>query len=136
MASSSKPQLAVNAFQKDHNCAQSVLLAYARDFNIDEKTCLRLASGFGGGIGKTGSVCGAVTGAVMVLGLKGSGVGDSKELTYQRTEQFLRMFEDKFGSTDCGKLTEPKTAGDTKHFCDIFVQEATAMVEIIVNDKK
>lgn len=60
-----KSQIAIENF-KTLNCAQSVLLSYSADFNMDEMTALKIASGFGRGMAM-GKTCGAVTGAYMVL---------------------------------------------------------------------
>ena len=54
-----------------YNCCQSVLIPFCRECGISEETAYRLGSQFGGGM-KMGSVCGAVTGALMVLGMTGS----------------------------------------------------------------
>ena len=51
------------------NCAQSVLSVFCQEFKLDRNQALRIAMGFGGGMGRTGKTCGAVTGAYMVLGL-------------------------------------------------------------------
>lgn len=51
------------------NCSQAVFAAYAQDCGIDENTALKLASSFGGGMGRLREVCGAVTGMFMVAGL-------------------------------------------------------------------
>ena len=58
------------------NCAQTVFSLFAPDLGIDEKTALKIASGFGGGMA-CAETCGAVTGAYMVIGLKhGHAVSD------------------------------------------------------------
>ncbi len=51
------------------NCAQTVLSTYCENFGLERILALRLAQGFGGGMGHAGKTCGAVTGAYMVLGL-------------------------------------------------------------------
>lgn len=56
-------------FKGGCNCAQAVVCAYADRLGIDEKTLLRLASSFGGGMGRMREVCGAVSGMFMVAGL-------------------------------------------------------------------
>lgn len=54
---------------RHYNCAQSVLIPFAADAGIDEEAAFRVAANFGGGM-KMGSVCGAVTGGLMALGLR------------------------------------------------------------------
>lgn len=58
------------ATDRHYNCAQSVLLPYAEELGIDREIAYDIANGFGGGM-KTGSVCGAITGGIMALGLMG-----------------------------------------------------------------
>ena len=57
-------------FMEGYNCSQAVVGAWAEDIGLDSETAYKIASGFGGGIGRMREVCGAFTGAVMVLGLK------------------------------------------------------------------
>jgi C_GCAxxG_C_C family probable redox protein len=61
---------AADLFQKGYNCAQSVVGAYAAELDVSEDVALRMAAGFGGGLGRCGEACGALTGAVMVIGLR------------------------------------------------------------------
>lgn len=78
-----------------YNCAQSVLMAFAEECGISQETACRAAAHFGGGM-RMGSVCGAVTGALMVLGLTGRGEEDSREL--------LRRFREENGGLECADL--------------------------------
>ena len=85
-----KGEIAKNNFMQGYNCAQAVLLAFCDDLGFDEQTALMLASPFGGGIGRMREVCGAFTGAVMVLGLKfGNTIGNdraAKGKDYERVQ--------------------------------------------------
>ena len=78
-----------------YNCCQSVLIPFCRECGISEETAYRLGSQFGGGM-KMGSVCGAVTGALMVLGMTGAGE--------ERAKQFKDAFRAENGALDCAKL--------------------------------
>ena len=67
-----RSEIALDYFSKGFNCAQSVLISCADILKIEEEKALRIASGFGGGMGGMQETCGAVTGAFMVIGyLKG-----------------------------------------------------------------
>ncbi|MFB6341572.1 C-GCAxxG-C-C family protein [Saccharicrinis sp. FJH62] len=132
MKPQSKSEYAVAVFSDDNNCAQSVLVPFGTEKGLSQSQCIQIASGFGGGIAMSGLTCGAVTGAIMALGLAGTGEGKSKELTYEQSKELMQMFEEKFGSIQCKILTEPKQNDDTKHFCDKFVSEAASMVEDIL----
>ena len=65
-----KPEQAVNNFREGSNCSQAVISVYAEQLGLSRKTALKIAQGFGGGMGRMTKTCGAVTGAFMVLGLK------------------------------------------------------------------
>jgi C_GCAxxG_C_C family probable redox protein len=90
-------------------CAESVLLGVCQELGIevDPKVIPVIAYGFAGGIGNTGSVCGAVAGGVMAIGLT-LGRGKTIEEMLQRLgvfAEFRRRFEEEFDSVDCRDLT-------------------------------
>ncbi len=86
-----------------------MLLAVCQELEIeiDEKTIPKLAFGFAGGIGNTGSVCGAVAGAVMAIGLiRERGESMDEAMRSLAVPQELRdRFEAEMGDVDCRKLT-------------------------------
>ncbi len=89
------------------NCAQTVFSLFAEDIGLDEKTALKVASGFGGGMA-CAETCGAVTGSYMVIGMKHghySSDSNAKALTKQAIQQFNEKFKEKHGSLICKKLT-------------------------------
>jgi C_GCAxxG_C_C family probable redox protein len=92
---------------KTLNCAQSVLLSFAHDLNLDEMTAQKISLGFGGGMAMA-ETCGAVTGAYMVLGLKAqTGAKTMAELkveTKAAVRKFNELFIAKHGSLKCKKL--------------------------------
>jgi C_GCAxxG_C_C family probable redox protein len=96
-------------FLSGHNCAQSVVLSYADSLKYSRELAVKIAAGFGGGMGKQQRTCGAVTGAYMVLGLiEGEHAGDNEELkarTYGSVKEFAGKFEEAFGSTSCLEIT-------------------------------
>lgn len=99
----------------------------------------RVASGFGGGIGKQGEVCGALTGGVMVIGLlKGRQAAqdsDAKQATYVLAAEFVRKFQDENGALNCRDLLQLDIADDgdmrtyrekdmKDHVCTLAVRNA------------
>jgi C_GCAxxG_C_C family probable redox protein len=90
------------------NCAQSTLAVFCADLNFDMEKALKLASGFGAGMGREQEVCGAVTGAIMVIGLKHgpaeAGDKPAKETAYRLTRALMTRFESEFGSCLCRDL--------------------------------
>jgi len=103
-----KSKKAVECFNNNFNCCQAILATYGPEFGLSEETALKLATGFGAGISYTGNTCGAVTGALMVIGLKHGKVkaGDdtAKEKTNYLCNKFISEFEEKNGSVICNKL--------------------------------
>jgi len=103
-----KEELVLQYFPKLGNCAQSVLHTFCEDLNFDKDRALNLARGFGAGIGGKGEICGAVSAAIMVIGLHlGNVVNDEyklKELTEQKTNMFLESFKEIHGSYHCKDL--------------------------------
>ncbi len=104
----SKAEKAKKQFEKGFSCAPAVLSAYSEQFGLEEELALKIACGFGGGIGRTGRTCGAVTGAVMVVGLKHGQADVADEESRQETHRLVREFIDKFtelhGSIECREL--------------------------------
>jgi C_GCAxxG_C_C family probable redox protein len=116
---------ALRAIEIPHyNCAQSVLIPFAEAAGITEETAYRVAANFGGGM-KRGSVCGAVTGGLMALGLFGA--DDPRTVS----EFHLRMKLSHNGVLDCAELLKvnAEAGGDKKQHCDDMVTEAVALVE-------
>lgn len=107
----SKSQIAVQYHELGYGCAQSVLVSFAQDFGLEEELALRISTGFGSGMGRMCEVCGALTGAFMVIGLKygkvitdGSRYGTDTETTYKLVAQLARRFAEKNGSIYCRDL--------------------------------
>ena len=105
-----KVQQAVASFKdgEGFSCSQSILSTFSEDLGVDRETALKIATGFGGGMGRMGEVCGAVTGAFMVIGLKHGRINledkTPKEQTYALMEEFVRRFKERHGSILCREL--------------------------------
>ena len=104
-------------FMKGYNCSQAVACAFTELTGQDEETMARLSSSFGGGLGRMREVCGAVSGAAMVLGLR-KGFSDPKDAAakkehYQLIRQFAARFKEENGSVICRELLSgvPVTPG-------------------------
>lgn len=95
-------------FRQGYNCSQSVLLAFSNITGLDDDTAAKLASSFGAGLGRMREVCGAVSGAAMVLGIaKGcSDPSDSeaKNEHYRLVREFAERFREQNGSIICREL--------------------------------
>ena len=104
-----KANRATQNMTQGHVCSESVLLAACQEFEmeIDDKIIPRIAFAFAGGIGNTGTVCGAVAGAVMAIGLMKER-GDTMEealRTLGVAAEFRRRFEAEMGTINCRELT-------------------------------
>lgn len=103
-----------NAYhEKGFNCAQSVLAAFGDLTHLPEKEALAMAGGFGGGIGGSHEeLCGAMSGAVMALGMLYPHTrernADEKRRIYQISKDFQARFKRRFGYTCCGDLLAAK----------------------------
>ena len=97
-------------FRQGYNCAQSVLLAFGDVTGLDYDTAAKLSSSFGGGLGRMREVCGAVSGAAMVLGVvKGYASPDdpeAKRAHYRLIQEFARRFREENGSIICRELLQ------------------------------
>jgi C_GCAxxG_C_C family probable redox protein len=105
-----KNEAAMDKFLAGYNCAQAVLFAFGPDLGLDGETALRAATGFGAGMARRGEVCGALTGGILVLGLKyGRGVRQDRsatEETYLKTRCLMAQFEQQHGSCLCRILLD------------------------------
>ena len=103
-----KEEKAVELFSSSYNCAQSVLGAFCEDLGFDLNIALKLACGFGGGGMRYKQTCGAVSGAMMVIGLKCGqyikGDMESKKYCYQKIHEFNDKFKTQNGSIICCEL--------------------------------
>lgn len=89
------------------NCSQSVVAVFAEALGFDKEAMLRAASPFGGGTCRMREMCGAVTGALMCLGLAiGSDTGDKekRDALYKAGQKFAAMFRRENGSVICREL--------------------------------
>jgi C_GCAxxG_C_C family probable redox protein len=98
---------AVRHFDKGFNCAESSLLGLAEYLGIDSPVIPMIASAFGGGIARSQSLCGALAGSIMGLGLKFGRRSPEEERTiiYQRTEELVAAFRERFHTVSCRELT-------------------------------
>ena len=104
------------------NCCQAVLVAFAEDIGLTEQQAFDLGANFGSGM-RCGSVCGTLTGALMVLGMKG--------YDEVASSAFLRKFREDHGAIECAALLKKShDAGiPRKEHCDGLVFEVVQALE-------
>lgn len=105
-----RPEKAKQLFTSGYNCSQAVVGAFIDDFAIDFDTAMKLSSSFGGGMGRMREVCGAVSGAFMIAGLK-CGYCDpcdkaAKNAHYALIQKIAADFKQQNGSIICRELLE------------------------------
>ncbi len=104
----SEVEKAVSCFGEGFMCSQALLTAYADQFGLDRETALKVSAAFGGGMGRMGETCGAVTGAFMVIGLKYGRTTVQDTRSHEKTNRLVREFVDRFkalnGSIVCREL--------------------------------
>ncbi len=127
----SKADKAVECFGSGFNCAQSVLSTY----------CEKLALGLGGGMGKLGEVCGAVSAAYLVISLKNGSCTaydiETKEKVYQLVQDFEKQFSERNGTTLCRELLgldlrncdKEKRQAQTKLVCPKVIKDSAEILE-------
>jgi len=105
-----KAEIAVSKFEEGYNCTQAVTYAFADEVNIDKNILMSIATGFGAGIGRKQEVCGAVTGAIIVLGAKygrkENEPASKTETTYSKAQEFVDEFIKEKGSIICSELLQ------------------------------
>lgn len=121
---------AVSCYKEGCNCSQAILKAFSEKVGIDEKTAMKIGAGFGGGMNVAGT-CGAVTGAVMAIGMKygNEETGDlnAKKNSSIATRNLIKEFTQKNMTTECRELK-----GTHKKDCNVLVQDAAEILNKIL----
>jgi C_GCAxxG_C_C family probable redox protein len=140
---------ALSRFEQGFSCSQSVLSAYGPQLGLDAELALRVSGAFGGGMARMGRTCGAVTGALMVIGLqRGSTKADddeAKDACYDLAREFVDRFEARHGTITCQELLGydintpegreiAKEKGLFATLCPKFVQDAVEIVGQILEE--
>ena len=141
---------AVEYFSEELHCSQSVLAAFADECHITEEMAFRLGSCFGSGMRK-GNVCGACTGALMVLGLmfgeEHSGSPEERQRSNHLNDRMMDRFQQINGTCICNELLGcdittqegrqyARTKGLFKEFCPKMVASAVDILEEIIEEMR
>ena len=126
------------------NCAQSVVGAFAPEMGLTQEAAMRIASSFGGGMGGMRETCGAVTGMLMVAGLKWgyseTGNLDKKTAHYARVRSLIEQFKAEHTTIVCrdllahlGELKQDPSARTPEYYktrpCARYVETATRLLD-------
>lgn len=108
MTNNERVQRAVELFMSGYGCCQSVVAAFADLYGLTETQALRVAAGFGGGVGRMRMMCGAVSALVILAGLNdGQTKGDDREgkaHCYKVVQELLAKSKAENGSIICAEL--------------------------------
>ena len=145
-----RQQKGCELFVSGYTCSQSVLLACSDLTGLDETVGGKLSGVFGGGMGGLRSVCGAVTGAFMVMGLlygfSAPCDNAEKTLVYSRVREVAARFEQQHGTLICkelladlpGKLSADPSVRDNEYYqvrpCAMLVADAIGIVEAYLTE--
>jgi C_GCAxxG_C_C family probable redox protein len=132
------------------NCAQSVVKAFAAELGPEENLAVKMAASFGGGMGRNGYVCGAVSGAAFILGAR-YGFTDpadpgAREKTYAKVNALIERFQKENGAVQCRELLgiDPKNPEEWKRVreagafadkCPLYVQFAAKITEALLESE-
>ncbi len=139
---------AVQKFTSGYACSQAILSAFASEVGLEQSQAVKLGAGFGGGLGRLGYACGAVTGAVAILGLKlSNGVGGdvtNRDTVYQAVQELCRRFAERHGAIDCRELigrdistpegfAAARQANTFRTICPSFVRSAAEILQTMLS---
>ncbi len=130
-----KQESAIEMHAKKYNCAQSVACVFSEEVNIPKEILFAATEGFGAGIGTMEGVCGALSGAVMIAGLKNSTANleapDSKASTMKISKQLITNFKERVGAITCREIKGIDT-GKVLCSCDECIRHGVKLVEEVV----
>ncbi len=137
---------AIMMVKNGYQCSQAALAALGEQLGIERKQALRLATGFGGGISRQGDICGAVSGAIMAIGLKygydeGPNV-NAREKVFFLTQELIQRIKAEHGCYTCRGLigmewTGPESSklfyeqGIPEKVCHNVIRDVVEIVEEI-----
>lgn len=126
---------AIENHKKGMNCAQAVACAFAEDMGVDENILFQMAEGFGAGMGGMEATCGAVSGAVLLTGIKCSSANVqnpvTKGTTYKMSREIIKQFQEKNESVICKVLKGVET-GQVLRSCQGCIEDAAAIAEKVL----
>ena len=135
---------ATAAFDEGFSCSQAVFSAFAPEFGTDPEWALKVSGPFGGGMGRLGEVCGAVSGAFMAIGLRHGRVRaddlETKERAYALVQEFAERFIERHGTILCRGLlgadigtpegkAQIEASGISAVVCPAAVRDAAEILE-------
>jgi C_GCAxxG_C_C family probable redox protein len=148
----SKTALAASQrFTEGYRCSEAILTSYCGKVGLNKNLAMKIGCAFGGGLGSNGDVCGAITGSIIILGLKHGRTNkddaDTRVKTDIQVQTFLKKFRSKHKHTRCNDLigfdrSTPKghdiaaAAGVFKKICPKLVKDAAEILEELLKTSR
>lgn len=133
---------AVDLFKSGLYCSEAILQVFNKELDLGlNDSALKMATGFGAGLGASKCSCGSLTGAVMVLSaMKGrTNIEENVDGVFTLTQEMHDRFKQKYKSTCCRVLTKSVEWGATEHhqYCEQFVGGAVEiLIDILENNEE
>ena len=140
-------QRTVDLFASGMTCSQAMLSVFGEAYGLDLELVARLGRPLGGGMGRSGRTCGAVTAAVLLLGLANDDPdeAEARKVCFQRVQQLFQRFESLHGTAECKELlgADWNTAEGLKRIqeenlvknrCPAFVRDTASILEELLRD--
>ncbi len=131
-----KMELASQFHSKNYNCAQSVACVFADEVGVDKKTLFKANEGFGAGGGTGEGICGALSAAIMIAGLKNSSANldspDSKAATMKISSKLVKNFKNRVGDLTCKVIKGNNPEHKVLCSCDDCIKHGVKLVEEFV----
>lgn len=146
-----KEESALSSFRQGITCSSSVFSAFSEELGLDPDLARKIACGFGAGVSRTGNLCGAVSGAILVIGLKYGKARPGEDANTVRTRalvrEFLSRFTAKNGSVNCtvllgwnlddpGEYEKARVSGLFQTRCFDLVRDAILILEELLTEEK
>ncbi|MCU0287326.1 MAG: C-GCAxxG-C-C family protein [Acidobacteria bacterium] len=139
---------ALAMFDEGFCCSQAVITPYVEQWGLDREHFLKLTDAFGGGIGGLANICGAVSAAIMLIGLKYGRTSasdlDARQKTRKMVKEFVKLYNERNGFIDCKNLlgvdistgegmAEAKEKGYFNSKCPGLIEDAVDILNSILD---
>ena len=144
------PEEAKLLFYAGYNCSQAIFCAFRDVTGLDLDTAARMSSPLGGGVGRLREVCGAFSGAILVLGAvegySDPSAQEEKRQLYARVQEYARRFRERNGSIICRELLKDVKTSEggaperrtpefyTSRPCLRIIEEAASILEEMLQE--
>jgi C_GCAxxG_C_C family probable redox protein len=139
------PERTVDLFANGLNCSQAILTVFGEPYGLAAEIAERIGRPLGGGMGRLGRTCGAVTAAMLILGLAKDhqDEGEARKVSFSHVRELVKRFEALHGTTECKSLLGADMSTDeglkrvqeeklVSKVCPAFVKDAASILETLL----